>query len=774
MISKSKNSKRAWQLPAVFTLALSPLLVMGAQPQTTPAQFDMTGIIENFTLDAGCPAPHSALNDKNNYLADLGSSGAPALACTATVVINGQAVKLPANTVITLPASFLTPYEMFAFNPLCTGGILCTETGLAVQDTNRLPLNSQPATYEAMIQGNIVYDADGTANYIAGLIKVSQEDFNSGDGYINAIDYATGTLYVGGDIGIGFAKPDGTSNGTRIKLNDPVGRFGRVTGPQGVNGGDTQDIRFAVDDGNPTISAETGYPLCIPRTDPAVSIDALCPETNRPVGGLPVNGVTMHTGPFYMPPAVGRPDPNLIAKPVGFPAMNILGDPSKQAPLEVGDFIHFKGTQAIDAGGKYVSAHTISANLGIYTTPGADPAYMVQEVNIVGVASSAGFGGPQEGRELFKIVGFTTDVARMVDTGKVITDPCDGTEAFVNITSQWPNGSSLDQTGNALANVPLGRFRSQFLKGINLGVSMIPATKEIRTQIRGSNPGLLLTAANGITYGQYQAPVGEYIFPENLGFGTLPIVPNNFENLQFLSLGHGPWDLYDPYGIIFGNVNPSPLQGQLAPWPGAPIPATVSCAAGGAAPPVIQVANVTAGINSPVSLNATTTFSPGGTVIGTFSFEQLSGPNVMPVAGAALSSSTLTFTAPNTAQTLTFNLTVCDVLANCSVKLVTVTVTAATDSLTIPVAPTYKVKDGSWTLTVNGTNNTAKVTAHVFNQANVEVLTLTTPPLIQTPGQAVWTFNTRSTIISPAPASLTMRVTSDKGGSVGPIAVVLK
>jgi hypothetical protein len=88
--------------------------------------------------------------------------------------------------------------------------------------------------------------------------------------------------------------------------------------------------------------------------------------------------------------------------------------------------------------------------------------------------------------------------------------------------------------------------------------------------------------------------VSEYIFPENLGFGAIPIVPNNFENLQFLSLGHGPWDLYDPYGLIFGNLNPAPLQGQLAPWPGSPAPATASCANGGAASPVIQVADVVA------------------------------------------------------------------------------------------------------------------------------------------------------------------------------------
>lgn len=762
----STKRSRVWQWPAALALSLCTPLVMGAQPQTTPAQFDITGIIESFTLDAGCPAPHSALTDKNNYLADLGGSGRPALDCTATIVLNGQTIRMPANTVITLPASFLTPYEMFAFNPLCAAGTLCTETGLAIQDTNRLPVNTKPATYEASIQGNIVYNAAGAATYVAGLVKITQEDLNTADGYINFIDYGTGELYVGGDVGV--------KNGERVRINDPVGRYGRSTGPLGANGGDTQDIRFAVDDGNPTISAETGYPLCIPRTDPAVTPDTLCPESNRPIGGGIVNGVQLRAGTFYMPPAVGQPDPNLIAKPVNFPPLNPQGDPSKQAPLEVGDFIHYKGTQAVDATGKYTSAHTISANLGIYTTPGADPAYIIQEVSIVGLGPTTGFTGLQEGRELFKIVGFTTDVARMVDTGKVVTDPCDGTEAFVNITSQWPNGSSLDPTGNALANVPLGRFRSQFLKGINLGVSMIPATKEIRTVIRGSNPAPQQLAANGLLYGQYQAPVSEYIFPENLGFGGLPIVPNNFDALQFLSLGHGPWDLYDPYGTIFGALNPAPIQGQLAPWPGAPTPATVSCAGGGAAPPVINVADVTATTGSSVSLNATASFSPGGTALGTFSWEQLSGANVLPVAGVALNSSTLSFTAPSTAQVLTFNLTVCDVKLNCSVKLVTVTVTGSGDSLSIPTSPTYRLKDGAWSLTINGTDNTASVTAHVFNQNGTEVLTMPTPPLVQTPGQAVWTFNNKLLVNPSNPTSLTLRAVSSKGGSVGPVAVAIR
>ena len=58
-----------------------------------------------------------------------------------------------------------------------------------------------------------------------------------------------------------------------VRINDPNGRFGRAQSP---------DARFSVDDQNPTVHAGTGYPMCVPRTDPASADDPLCPQTNRP------------------------------------------------------------------------------------------------------------------------------------------------------------------------------------------------------------------------------------------------------------------------------------------------------------------------------------------------------------------------------------------------------------------------------------------------------------------------------------------------------------
>jgi hypothetical protein len=610
------------------------------------------------------------------------------------------------------------------------------------------------------------------------LVSISQQDLNSGDGFINYIDYATGELFVGGDLGI--------ANGHRVRINDPFGRFGRRTGPLGDTV-DTQDVRFAVDDGNPTIIAGTGYPMCIPRFAPTTtSSDPLCPENNRPVGG-----VTGHITSFSMPPAAGVIDP-LIALPAGFPIRASGGDPTQQAPFEVGDYIHYEGTLAVDTS-SYLSAHTIAANVGIFTTPGTDPAYLTQEVTIVGVGVTNAFAAPAEGRELFKVVGFTTDVARPIDTGMVQVDPCNGTEGFNRIVTLFPNGSSLDPTGAALANAPLGRFRSVFLKGTALGIPMRPAAKEIRTEIVGSKQ---LTAANGLTTGQYTAPVSEYVFAENLGFGGLPIVPNNFEDFPFLSLGHGPWDLFDPYAGAIGGLNlnlaSSPIQGQLTPWPGNPT-ASVSCAVGAQpAPPVIAVSDLVVAGGANVLLNATATTASPGATLKSFSWALLSAIpangsalsandekalfKVFPIATPIPNTASLSFTAPSfsTSVVLSFQITVTDSNNSISTKTVKVTVNKANavDQLTITAVPTYRTKDGSWSVLVSGSDPTAIVSMQAFDQNNILVQAKTTMSQ-PTPGTAAWTYTGRNTY-KPIPTALTVIITSSKGGSVGNTAVSIR
>ena len=119
------------------------------------------------------------------------------------------------------------------------------------------------APYEFNAIGNIV-----GGKQVAGLIYMSQQSLNTGTGTIKSIDYANESLTL--------------DSGAVVKINDPKGRFGA---------GSQVDARFSVDDANPTIHAGTGYPMCIPRTDPTAQDDPLCPQQNRPncasVGGRP-------------------------------------------------------------------------------------------------------------------------------------------------------------------------------------------------------------------------------------------------------------------------------------------------------------------------------------------------------------------------------------------------------------------------------------------------------------------------------------------------------
>jgi hypothetical protein len=147
-----------------------------------------------------------------------------------------------------------------------------------------------------------------------------------------------------------------------------------------------------------------------------------------------------------------------------------------------------------------------------------------------------------------------------------------------------------------------------------------------------------------------------------------------------------------------------------------------------------------------------------------------------------VNSNTLSFTAPTvtglTPVTLTFELTVFQTMTNgaqqFSKKLVDVTVNPApaVDSLTIPVAPTYRKKDGSWNVNVTGTNNTATVSIEAYNSAGTVVLTKRAMTQVQ--GSAVWSFITKTSVPLLADNILNIKVTSSKGGATGLTAVAVR
>jgi len=609
------------QLFKLMILVMSMILAGGAnaqlplQPVGSP--FDLTGFIQSATLNPG---------------GDVLTGG--------TLKVNGHTVIVPRNTILQMPAFALTWAQLFSMAPAPYGPF---QTGLAMNDSPT-PL----ATYEVHVQGNRIGNT-----YIAGLIFISQQSLNSGQGFINFMDYANNEMRVGGTIG------DPTT-GTRVKINDPIGRFAPA-----FNG----DPRFTIDTDNPTVRTETGYPMGFPHSDPAIAPDPLIPQTNRPIN--PATG--FYQTIFTMP----APGPNVT--PNSFFA----------APFEVGDYISYAGTLMKDGSSPtagpmpaslastYVAAHTIIANLGIFTAPGSNPAYVATDVMLLGVGGTPINGIPQEATARTRFEGFCTDPTRIVDLFGIDVDACSTATADRN----W--GSIDVDPGPLGGGAVMGRWRfrppSKVLSLPAAG-TFLPATRMMRSVLRGAYTAAApVMSGNGLITGQYAAPIFDFLFPENLGVGNPP-VPLNFAEFPFLANGTG----------AFNGVN----VGQLSPWPST-IAVVPVCGGPQFPPPPVPVPPVanaglakTVGSGAFVALDGTGSSDPSALAI-TYAWTQTAGPavtlNSTAVATPTFTAPTLAVGAPN--ALLTFQLVVTNSAGTPSTLAgVSITVTAPPPVKLAPVA----------------------------------------------------------------------------------------
>jgi hypothetical protein len=363
----------------------------------------------------------------------------------------------------------------------------------------------------------------------------------AGFGLINFIypnNHAThpGRFEIGGTPGVSLT-------GAICELNDPVGRFGPARSP---------DPRFTADTANPTICAASGYPVGIPdSTNPGVVDDPLRPNVNRPLNPAAPNA--LHD-PWI---AVGAP-----RKTFNMPAApGPTGDPTKQAPLRVGDTVDYAGTLykinpflAFTAATSYISVHTLEADLGVFTQPGVTPCYVRVEALTIPTAQTRNtppvFAGsprtsiPIENSTRVHIVGFTTDPTRLIDIKRIQVDPGSGAETFVTFATVLPEAIA--------PGLVRGRFRFQVSKTTGI----FPPTREYQAVSRTGT----VVAANGLLTGQYKLPCFDFLFGERTVFGA-PTVPNQFDTMPFLAQGCGP-------------ITGGPVFGRLDPWPGPNPPIT--------------------------------------------------------------------------------------------------------------------------------------------------------------------------------------------------------
>ena len=119
------------------------------------------------------------------------------------MTVNGVEIIIPCNTILQMPATSLTWAELFdpSLTPAGTARVhqvwhWMIKSWFLGTIVPSLPGSLPIPAYEIHIRGNIVKDATGNAKHIAGLVFISQQSLNVGQGYIKSIDYATGELCV--------------------------------------------------------------------------------------------------------------------------------------------------------------------------------------------------------------------------------------------------------------------------------------------------------------------------------------------------------------------------------------------------------------------------------------------------------------------------------------------------------------------------------------------------------------------------------------------------
>ncbi|KAK5734173.1 hypothetical protein LTR17_009156 [Elasticomyces elasticus] len=446
------------------------------------------------------------------------------------ITVNGVSIVIPKNLQFQFPAAWV-PFKAVAASDF-TGN-------------------------EVTVFGNYV---DGVA--IAGIVQLSQFALEANTGTIESLAF-DGTIKMTG--------------GQTVRINDPNAVY---------SAGYTANPLFTADDVNPSITAYSGFPMCVPRS----ANDAKCPGSNRPAGQ------------------------NTFTAP----------DSLTMAPFLPGDFIEFKG---IRSGSEILAISMVATSVQILTT--GMPPYIRVEDAIIGVFDGQPLTAVEFAESRF--IGFTSDASASITITRSEVDPCTG-----NVTDV-PVGAATPVPAGAGAP-PRNRFRWR-----SDSTTQVKYAREYKAS---ASTGTKATNGGQITAGVYNAPVGDWIFPE-LGPGGTPS-KNDFSQFTFLRDGLGP----DTAGNVWDTTTPSPFTPTCAPPTpsGSPPPVgTTATPVANAGPDIILRQGIVAHLVGKADNAAS--FQTGDL---TFAWTQTGGPTIT-LSGTASPSAAFTAPAVATLTTYTFS-----------------------------------------------------------------------------------------------------------------------
>ncbi|KAK5140071.1 hypothetical protein LTR04_003171, partial [Oleoguttula sp. CCFEE 6159] len=464
-----------------------------------------------------------------------------------TISVNGYIITIPKNLLFEFPAAFV-PFVKVAADPSLHG-------------------------YEVSVNGNVV-----NGQIRAGQISIAQLSMRFGNGYIESV--GDGSIQI--------------QNGPLIRINDPNGVFSK---------GYNLKPFFTADDENPSITAFTGFPMCIPRS---IS-DEKCPDSNRPAGQRSFNAP----------------------------------DAAVMAPFKTGDFLEFAG---IKLGNEIVCSEIVAANVAIWT-PGSSatsPAYLRVEDAIIGLVDKTTTTEFADTR----FIGYVSDPSVSVLIHAIQVDPCTGEESEISVGTTAPRPIAADARGKWVFRAdPAATTGSKYTREYRISTST--GTKPMKF-----HPGIIA--------GQYVQPVTEWIFPELTSPGAVP-PPLDFTSFTHLSDGFGP----DESGNVFGQLDPWPgasaptppklcspttatLPATSSPPPDTTTPADNTTPPPATPPPAEPIANAGADITQlpgvVIVLSATNTNKDVLESDLTYLWTQVSGTPSVTLTGASVAKAT--FTAP--------------------------------------------------------------------------------------------------------------------------------